>query len=64
LQLNAMPLVRQAKLGVSCGVRVPAEQGLANHSYRGLRMGRRQEPNEPCEAYPGNHVSRRGVRTP
>lgn len=27
-------------------------------------MGRRPEPNEPCEAYPGNHVSRRGARTP
>ena len=30
--------VRQAKLGVSCGVQVPAEQGLANHSYRVLQL--------------------------
>lgn len=33
-----LALVRQAKLGASCRVRVPAEQGLANRSYRVLRM--------------------------
>ena len=26
--------MRQAKLGASCGVEVPAEQGLTHHSYR------------------------------
>jgi hypothetical protein len=31
------PLVRQAKLGVSCRVKVPAEQGLTSHSYRVLQ---------------------------
>ncbi len=30
-------LVRQAKLGVSCWVKVPVEQGLTNHSYRVLQ---------------------------
>jgi hypothetical protein len=30
-------LVRQAKLGVSCRVQVPAEYGLTHHSYRVLR---------------------------
>ena len=29
--------VRQAQLGVSCRVHVPAEPGLTNHSYRVLR---------------------------
>ena len=31
------PLVRQAKLGVSCRVKVPVEQGLTSHSYRVLQ---------------------------
>jgi hypothetical protein len=31
-------LVRQAKLGASCRVEVPAEQGLTNHSYRVLQL--------------------------
>ena len=30
-------LVRQAKLGVSCGVKDPAEQGLTSQSYRVLQ---------------------------
>ena len=30
-------LVRQAKLGASCRVKVPVGQGLANHPYRVLR---------------------------
>jgi hypothetical protein len=34
-QINA--LVRQHKSGSSCGVRVPVEQGLTNHSYRVLQ---------------------------
>ena len=33
-------LVRQAKLGVSCRVKVPVGQGLANHPYRVLRVRR------------------------
>jgi hypothetical protein len=32
------PLVRQAKLGVSCRVKVSAEQGLTSHSYRVLQL--------------------------
>src|SRR3989442_165720 len=35
-------LVRQAKLGASCGVKVPAEEGLTNHSYRVLQLWRKQ----------------------
>ena len=35
-------LVRQAKLGASCGVKVPAEQGLTNHSYRVLQLWRKR----------------------
>jgi hypothetical protein len=35
-------LVRQAKLGASCGVQVPAEQGLTNHSYQVLQLWRKQ----------------------
>jgi hypothetical protein len=35
--LVRQPLVRQAKLGVSCRVKVPAEQGLTSHSYRVLQ---------------------------
>jgi hypothetical protein len=31
-------LVRQAKLGASCRVQVPAEKGLTNHSYRVLHL--------------------------
>ena len=31
-------LVRQAKLGASCRVEVPAEQGLTKHSYRVLQL--------------------------
>src|SRR5436305_14331439 len=34
--INIWP-VRQAKLGVSCWVKVPVEQGLTNHSYRVLQ---------------------------
>ena len=34
-------LVRQAKLGASCGVKVPAEEGLPNHSYRVLQLWRK-----------------------
>jgi len=34
-------LVRQAKLGASCGVQVPTEQGLTNHSYRVLQLWRK-----------------------
>jgi len=33
--------VRQVKLGVSCGVKVPAGQGLTNHPYRVLQLCRR-----------------------
>jgi hypothetical protein len=38
---SGLALVRQAKLGVSCGVKVPTGEGLANHPYRVLRMCRR-----------------------
>jgi hypothetical protein len=34
---NVKPLVRQAKFGVSCRVKVPAEQGLTSQSYRVLQ---------------------------
>jgi hypothetical protein len=34
-------LVRQAKLGASCRVEVPAEEGLTNHSYRVLQLWRK-----------------------
>jgi len=34
-------LVRQAKLGASCRVQVPAEYGLTNHSCRVLHLLRR-----------------------
>ena len=59
-------LVRQAKLGASCRVQVPAEQGLTNHSYRVWQLWRRHDvrPNKTVEAYTGNHVARRGDRTP
>ena len=30
--------VRQAKLGASCGVEVPTEEGLTNHPYRVLHL--------------------------
>ena len=36
-------LVRQAQLGVSCRVQVPAAQGLTNHAYRVLHLERRQK---------------------
>jgi hypothetical protein len=36
-------LVRQAKLGASCRVEVPTEEGLTNHSYRVLQLERRQK---------------------
>ena len=36
-------LVRQAKLGASCGVQVPTEQGLTNHSYRVLQLWRKHD---------------------
>ena len=58
-------LVRQAKLGVSCRVQVPAGEGLANHPYRVLRMCRRcnnTEQNirsvhrEPCRPQGKAHV--------
>ena len=35
---SPLALVRQAQLGVSCRVQVPAEEGLTNHSYRVLRL--------------------------
>ena len=41
-----LALVRQAKLGASCRVQVPAEEGLTNHSYRVWRMGRRCKNTE------------------
>ena len=58
--------VRQAKLGASCQVQVLAEEGLTNHSYRVLQLWRKHDvkPNETVEAYTGNHVARRGARTP
>src|SRR5262245_1177174 len=58
-------LVRQAKLGACCRVKVPAEEGLTNHSYRVLQLWRKHnvEPNDTGEAYTGNHVARRGDRT-
>ncbi len=31
---------RQAKLGASCGVKVPVGKGLATHPYRVLRLWR------------------------
>jgi hypothetical protein len=34
-------LVRQAKLGASCRVEVPAEEGLTNHSYQVLQLWRK-----------------------
>ena len=34
--------MRQAKLGASCRVRVPAEKGLTIHSYRVLQLDRRR----------------------
>ena len=37
-----LPGVRQAKLGASCRVEVPAEEGLTNHSYRVLQLWRKQ----------------------
>jgi hypothetical protein len=56
--------VRQAKLGASCRVRVPAEEGLTNHSYRVLQLLlRRPKPNKSVEAYTGNHADRREDRT-
>ena len=39
-------LVRQAKLGVSCGVEVPTGEGLANHPYRVLHLERRSDSPE------------------
>ena len=59
-------LVRQAKLGASCRVKVPAEEGLTNHSYRVWQLWRKHDGtlNEAVEAYTGNHVARRGDRTP
>src|SRR5439155_25247404 len=41
-------LVRQAKLGAPCRVRVPAEQGLTIHSYRvlQLRLGGENRTNQ------------------
>src|SRR5262245_12327973 len=62
----AEALVRQAKLGASCRVQVPAEEGLTSHSYRVLQLWRKHDAtlNETVEAYTGNHVARRGARTP
>ena len=40
-----LPGVRQAKLGASCQVEVPAEEGLTNHSDRVLQLWRRQRCN-------------------
>jgi len=56
------PLVRQAKLGASCRVGVPAEKGLTIHSYRVLQL-RRWKPNKSVEAYTGKHAGRRRDRT-
>jgi len=92
--------VRQAKLGVSCRVKDPVEQGLTSHSYRVLQWWRRtlkqvrdipsirrksrrwrrddsnfnepgnrdtnfchQRTNNIIEAYTGNDVSHKEVRT-
>src|SRR2546425_5174438 len=66
LRRKSLCLVRQAKLGASCQVQVLAEEGLTNHSYRVLQLWRKHDvkPNETVEAYTGNHVARRGARTP
>jgi hypothetical protein len=56
-------LVRQAKLGAACRMQVPAEDGLTNHSSRGLPLWRRCNPNEPGEAYTGHHGDCRRDRT-
>jgi hypothetical protein len=40
-QLCARPLVRQAKLDASCGVKVPIGKGLTIHPYRVLQLWRR-----------------------
>ena len=71
LGIKRYTLVRQAKLGASCGVKVPTGQGLTSHPYRvlqrcrrlGTRRGERGGPNEAVEAYTGNHVDRREGRT-
>jgi len=61
-----LPGVRQAKLGASGRVKVPAEEGFTNHSYRVWQLWRKHEVklNETVEAYTGNHGARRGARTP
>jgi tetratricopeptide (TPR) repeat protein len=43
--LYRQALVRQGKLGASCRVEVPAEEGLTNHSYRVWQLWRK-----PCRA--------------
>jgi hypothetical protein len=51
-----MPLVRQAKLGASCRVRVPAEKGLTIHSYRVLQrqLRRWKHRTSPLKRTQGN----------
>ena len=44
----ARALVRQAKLDVSCRVKVPVGQGLATHPYRVLRGWRSGIRGESC----------------
>jgi len=62
---SGLAFVRQAKLGVSCRVQVPAREGLANHLYRVLHLSRRwKTPNESDEAYTGHSGGRKGDRTP
>ena len=62
-RLSGRPLVRQAKLGASGRVKVPAEQGLTIHSYRVLqRQLRRVKPDKSVEAYTGKHAGRRRDR--
>jgi hypothetical protein len=57
--------VRQAKLGASCRVQVPAGEGLANHPSQVWRMGRRCKNTEriirsvhrePCRPQGNAHV--------
>ncbi|WP_205700024.1 hypothetical protein, partial [Cohnella luojiensis] len=44
-----------SKFGLSCEVKVQAEQGLTNHSYRVLRRNGRP----PGEVYTENHAGHR-----
>jgi hypothetical protein len=55
--------VRQAQLGASCRVHVPAEAGPTNHAYRVVPLSRRCTPNDTGAADPGHHGDRRRDRT-